>query len=725
MVLLQAFERTSCEQNLESASNENREYHSHVICSSSNSEPIIDSLMFGDNPRFEASQTSSVGQVRCSGSEPNSSGSISDFPAFNSSPAICRNASASFSAITEEHNHALQSESESESSVISQDQDQRGQSIQYSEQNAIILRELSAASTAEDTGAVIPCPGALNSIEPPRYWTLSMSASPLKLVDVSNEMLPCIQNVMDETCKREHIGQRYRGAAPKSIGRCHKGFSVVNVRYIENPELWQRYAHERKMIGERYQEGPVHHYGLTLPVILEPLCREANEVFLFHGTHGDNVDDIIRHGFDPRVGADDNLMGNGIYFAENSSKSDEYCIADTKGICRMFVARVALGEKYEAARLLPSVRRPPRSTDQPSKQYDSVVGITTEARPDAALEVYKQYVVYDGRQIYPEFLVEYKRVDADGDELEDEISSWRDAGQANANSFSGPAPAVFAAATRRVSELRGTSATKVRDDRVGELQASVKALVEDMQILKSFVLSKGEERRETTDVQTSPLPLQCAESPSASLRGLSEGSRGVAGGRRERAGRGRARSSSRPLRRTSRSLSADGRRYSDRERRNGHRRRSERDERRRDRTRGRDRSRSRVPSHPRRSERSNSRSYARSRSRDGSRWRVEKNSSSRGRRRCSREGSRHHQERSRSRVERSSSRGQGSSSRGRRSGCHEGRSSSWGRRSGCHEGRSSSRGRGGGRGRIRGGSKERRHDRRRRHGGERSRDDSR
>jgi len=54
------------------------------------------------------------------------------------------------------------------------------------------------------------------------------------------------------------------------------------------------------------------------------LVGEINECYLFHGTKSDNVDAIEQKGFDFRVGGDNAMFGKGAYFAESSTKADQY-----------------------------------------------------------------------------------------------------------------------------------------------------------------------------------------------------------------------------------------------------------------------------------------------------------------------------------------------------------------------------------------------------------------
>ena len=52
------------------------------------------------------------------------------------------------------------------------------------------------------------------------------------------------------------------------------------------------------------------------------LHREANEYLLFHGTKEETIKPIVDTGF--QVSDNGGLFGSGCYFAESSTKSDQY-----------------------------------------------------------------------------------------------------------------------------------------------------------------------------------------------------------------------------------------------------------------------------------------------------------------------------------------------------------------------------------------------------------------
>ena len=60
---------------------------------------------------------------------------------------------------------------------------------------------------------------------------------------------------------------------------------------------------------------------------LEPLCEEANELLLLHGTKAEIVSSILAKSLDPGL-ARQGLFGKGTYFAEHPAKIDQYTVVD-------------------------------------------------------------------------------------------------------------------------------------------------------------------------------------------------------------------------------------------------------------------------------------------------------------------------------------------------------------------------------------------------------------
>ena len=136
------------------------------------------------------------------------------------------------------------------------------------------------------------------------------------------------------------------------------------------------------------------------------------------------------------------MFGKGIYFAENSSKSNQYadcsfcgydnCNGCVDGVFVMFLCRVTLGGKYLrkgyymslisflfrktlysdpyiTGTKMVTLERPPPKPSGGFGLYDSVFGESQEHITDSALK-YREFVVYNQFQVYPEYIIYYQRV---------------------------------------------------------------------------------------------------------------------------------------------------------------------------------------------------------------------------------------------------------------------------------------------------------------------------
>ena len=94
------------------------------------------------------------------------------------------------------------------------------------------------------------------------------------------------------------------------------------------------------------------------------------------------------------------MLGDGVYFAENASKSDQYGVPHGQTFY-LFVARVCLGAAYGTDSPQHGIKRPPEASAG-GPLFDSVLY-------DRAGK-HREFVVYDRTACYPEFLLEYERV---------------------------------------------------------------------------------------------------------------------------------------------------------------------------------------------------------------------------------------------------------------------------------------------------------------------------
>ncbi|XP_047542178.1 poly [ADP-ribose] polymerase tankyrase [Vanessa atalanta] len=166
-------------------------------------------------------------------------------------------------------------------------------------------------------------------------------------------------------------------------------YRVVRIQKIVNGRLWERYQHRRREVSE---EAGAH-----------------NERMLFHGSPFINA--IVQKGFDERHAYIGGMFGAGIYFAEHSSKSNQYvygfgggsgCPAHKDRSCylchrQMLLCRVTLGRAFQLLSAMKMAHAPPG--------HHSVAGA-----PSNGGLCYPEYVVYRGEQAYPEYLITYQIV---------------------------------------------------------------------------------------------------------------------------------------------------------------------------------------------------------------------------------------------------------------------------------------------------------------------------
>ena len=126
---------------------------------------------------------------------------------------------------------------------------------------------------------------------------------------------------------------------------------------------------------------------------------------LFHGSRSANILGICKSGLllrPPGVYITGSMFGNGLYFADSSSKSEQYSTSRFGGGGRggsttffMFVADVALGtiKKYQSAQV--SLSKAPRG-------FHSVQGAK------GAWLLHNEFIIYDIKQHLLQYLIEFK-----------------------------------------------------------------------------------------------------------------------------------------------------------------------------------------------------------------------------------------------------------------------------------------------------------------------------
>ncbi|KAF6199146.1 hypothetical protein GE061_007171 [Apolygus lucorum] len=165
-------------------------------------------------------------------------------------------------------------------------------------------------------------------------------------------------------------------------------YNIIRVQKVQNRRLWEKYTHRRAEVAEEN-------------------TNSANERMLFHGSPFINA--IVQKGFDERHAYIGGMFGAGIYFAEHSSKSNQYVYGIGGGtgctthkdrscyICHrhLLLCRVTLGKSFLQFNAMKMAHAPPG--------HHSVMG-----RPSSGGLNFPEYVVYRGEQAYPEYLITYQ-----------------------------------------------------------------------------------------------------------------------------------------------------------------------------------------------------------------------------------------------------------------------------------------------------------------------------
>lgn len=245
----------------------------------------------------------------------------------------------------------------------------------------------------------------------PKYWVnKDLSKKFQEREHVSDDVETTIQKCVTATFRNVSTRDRKTEDMPK-------GFKVVSVQRNENSELWKKYITDRYAMGLKrsHKCTPLSTRGEILSAkeltsLDSELNDSVNETLMWHGTSPAAALAITREGFKlSRSGENAGSMyGKGLYFAECSSKSDEYAQDDAEGVHKglycLLLCRVVLGEQLVMT-AGGSAGHKMIEEAIGSNLYDSVVGDRV-----AAVGTYREFVVYEDGLVYPEYLVIYRRL---------------------------------------------------------------------------------------------------------------------------------------------------------------------------------------------------------------------------------------------------------------------------------------------------------------------------
>mmetsp|Transcript_66820 Transcript_66820/g.139529 ORF Transcript_66820/g.139529 Transcript_66820/m.139529 type:complete len:514 (-) Transcript_66820:154-1695(-) len=248
------------------------------------------------------------------------------------------------------------------------------------------------------------------SLQLPPYWVnQDLSVTFNQRLDVSDAFRTQIQRLLDGTMNGVRTRDR-TGVVPTSLRlvKCHR---------VENSAVWTRYQcakdrlrlrrgnKVRKVTQLHETSAPVKTQDLLDDSVAVHLDIHLNEHYLWHGTTPAGAIGISTDGFKLKLAGSHagTYFGNGCYFAESCSKSDEYAREGDdllSGVYALLLCRVTLGSLFRTTHPDEmAIQNALRSGD-----YDAVLGDR-----EASVGTYREFVIYEEDLAYPEFVVLYER----------------------------------------------------------------------------------------------------------------------------------------------------------------------------------------------------------------------------------------------------------------------------------------------------------------------------
>jgi hypothetical protein len=257
----------------------------------------------------------------------------------------------------------------------------------------------------------------LDAYIPPHWVNRDMHVDFDERYDAPTSVIKICQRMLNKTWK-DVVTRDRKGKVPSSL-------QVMSVQRVEDRKMWAAYQQAKKEIRKKRGgdcmsieslDGDLETGHVSTDLFMADLAGgpghmegDLNEHYFFHGTSPEGAHGISESGFMINLAGTNagTMFGKGAYFAEKSSKADEYASTNPgiyQGIYSMLVCRVVCGDMYRVTRSdIPAIEKAMKSG-----AYDSVLGDR-----EASVGTYREFVVFRERQIYPEYVVLYRRVTDD------------------------------------------------------------------------------------------------------------------------------------------------------------------------------------------------------------------------------------------------------------------------------------------------------------------------
>eukprot|EP00756_Hemistasia_phaeocysticola_P016717 Hpha_TRINITY_DN15495_c2_g2::TRINITY_DN15495_c2_g2_i1::g.173840::m.173840 len=212
-----------------------------------------------------------------------------------------------------------------------------------------------------------------------------------------------------------------------ALATCFGGGNIRWAWSIQDRTQWRKYAASRAQVREQLGTSPPDpEVMVSLGNLPGELELGVNERWLLHGTGTEAVDSIIREGFNERFARDRGIYGAGNYFAEDAEKCYHYARAaqaplglrlklglGDEAVRFVFVSRCVLGwfvrVRWVDNQLVSEDGGPVFAPGSGRRE----LAVNPSLRPHRFHSIlapfgkskHREFVVYDGTQAYPEYLV--------------------------------------------------------------------------------------------------------------------------------------------------------------------------------------------------------------------------------------------------------------------------------------------------------------------------------
>lgn len=278
-------------------------------------------------------------------------------------------------------------------------------------------------------------------LAPPQYWAAAAGTAPWAVLPASDGEVEALRVGMT-------VGGTL-GGRDQRMGGGHSKLELYRAWRLQHLGLWGKYAMERENMRS-VEVRSLTSSGVDVPQIevrrtfvsmMDKLPAELdggiNELYLSHGSKPESVLAILSGGLNERFSS--GLFGNGTYLAEDVAKNDQYCtydeshgahpelhkllfddpgVAYAQRLLYVFFCRVVLGCRIRTkdgktdlddsgGRSVWSSQL--RELNVVRGSSPPVIHHSLLAETGGKIARFREFIVFHGERIYPEYLVAYQR----------------------------------------------------------------------------------------------------------------------------------------------------------------------------------------------------------------------------------------------------------------------------------------------------------------------------